>query len=224
MNSPTPRYFCDLLMADINAISCSAARFLYHGSTHGPFGKGGQQLQSVDMKDIDAFRVSLEHLSTDPLSDAYDYHLVYVAKSAYKQIWHGCKKHKIPGMKHISDEIRLSDTAKLTSHIPLFWSKKESSITLSEYRDDIAMDHYIPDAYRYAFQQKFSGILMRTKNDCRLLWLLLEAHGLKVVDHREVCDEYDGKLKVDCFASYSNRTFRKTASPISCLAPTGRLA
>ncbi len=211
-------------MADVNAISCSAARFLYHGSTHGPFGKLDSHLQSIDMEELDAFRVSLEHLSTNPLSDTYDYHLVYVARSAYQKIWHGCKKQKIPGMKHISDEIKLSDTVKSTSHTPLFWSKKEASITLSEYRNEIAMDHYIPDDYRHAFQQKFSGILMRTKSDCRLLWLLLEAHGLKVVDHREVSDEYDGRLKVDCFAASTNRAFRKTSQPIRRLAPTGRLA
>ena len=63
------------------------------------------------------------------------------------------------------------------------------------------MDNYVPDDYRYAFTQKFSGILMRTKNDCRLLWLLLEAHGLKMVDHREVSDDYDGSLKIDCFVA-----------------------
>ena len=201
MNYPQPRYFCDLLMADIKAISCSAARFIYHGSTHGPFGKLDSHVQSVDMNKIDVFRVSLEHLSTDPLSNAYDYYLVYVSKSFYEKIWHGCRAKDIPGLKHISDEVRLSDTAKLSSHLPLFWRKKESSITLSEFQDEIAMDNYVPNDYCHAFRQKFSGILMRTKNDCNLLSLLLEAHGLKLVDNREVCDEYDGTLKVDSFAA-----------------------
>lgn len=203
MNRPLPNYFCDLAMADVNAISCSASRLLCHGSTHGAFSKFSQQQDSIDLDSIDAFSVNLVHLSSDPLSSEYEYHLVYLSSDAYQQLWNGCKINKIPGIKALASEIHLGSKAKLCPKNKghLFGSHQLRSIALTKYSSANPIDHYVPHEYRLAFKEKFTGLLIRTKKECQELWNLLEAHGFLPIAERKVTDEYDGDLMLQCYSA-----------------------
>ncbi|MFC4994394.1 hypothetical protein [Rubritalea tangerina] len=203
MTSKSPQFFCDLPLADINAITCSANRFLYHGSPHGVFGKMTTSKRHVDIHEIDAFRVKLEHLSSDPLDDQYQYHLVYISKDIYQQVWKGCKKRQIPGMRKFVSETKLSADAKTHPFGPgnFLHLSDDKPIVFSPYEESHTSDNYVPNHYQATLRSKFESILLRTKSECRLFFQLLQAHGLKVVDQLETTDEFDGNLKVECFAA-----------------------
>lgn len=206
MNATNPHlFFCDLPLVDINAISCSAARLIYHGSAHGAFGKLATAYAPINLHSVEAFHIRLEHLSSDPLSQDFAYHLVYLSKEIYATLWKGNKKKGIPAMKKMATHIHISKSPELQPKPDghLFGTPSYKALTLTEYNDYTAIDNYVPLDYSIAFKDKFRGFILRTKSECDLLWKLMEAHGLGLVDQRAVKDSYDGDLQVQCYGAFA---------------------
>ena len=191
-------------MADINAISSSANRLIYHGSAHGPFGGYGfkSPVSCLDLDSISVLKVSLEHLSNFPLSDDYDYQIIYLDKQVYEALWNGSKKNKIPGLKNLTNQACLHSQANLKPKTQKIFlsAQKNRSISVTPYEQEQCLSCYIPEDYYADFKEKFKGLLVRTKKECSQLCRLLEAHGLKIIEQREVLDDVDGNLQIACYA------------------------
>lgn len=204
MSSSPTNYFFDLAMADVNAISSSASRLLYHGSTHGAFGSYGFKAptNSVDLHSIGAFSVSLEHLSNFPLSEEYDYQILYLSERIYSNLWNGCKKRNIPALKSLAYQARFATEAQLKPKTQrVFFSGQQSrTIAITPYDEGFNIGHHVPNEYSAAAKEIFKGFLLRSKKECTQLYALLESHGLKIVEQRNVLDDYDGFLQVRCYA------------------------
>lgn len=210
MNPPKHSYFFDLALSDINAIACSASRLLFHGSTHGAFGSFGHRKPeaSVDLSAVDAISVKLEHLSNFPLSDEFDYKILYLRRHCYDSLWKGSYRTKVKGLKDLACIARLSPKAALTPKTQRVFlvSVSNRPVAIAPYDYDISCCHYLPDEYCATLKHEFKAILVRTKKaNTAKFNLLLSAHGLKTTSVREATDGYDGNLTVRCYSSTSQR-------------------
>jgi hypothetical protein len=202
----THKYFCDLAVADINAFACAAQRLLCHGSIHGAFGKGGvARLAPISLSSVDVFTVSLEHLSSDPLSDEYDYHLVYIGASMYKKVWSGAQASEAPALSKVCVQRALADNARAPIPKRSLLERKSREFVACEYPVEWGVDHYIQDAHRVVLLSNFKAFVVRTDRKTANLGQLLCDHSMRVAQERVVNDLFDGQMQLLCFTKQPTR-------------------
>jgi hypothetical protein len=193
-------YFFDFPIADALAISNSALRFLFYGSPHGAFGQQGDAAipETRFLENYDGFKVSLEHLSNDPLDNNYEYNLVFLTKNTAKDLWIGSKRANNPELKKLTRRVHLGVRPSLQAkrYKTPFWVRFKKPIYLSIFDANIGDDNYVPSAFRQQFHNKFTGFLMRSEKGFPLVRTMFDAYGLKMVNRQEVQDRLDGNLQV----------------------------
>lgn len=205
MRSHIEQFFFDFPLIDVNAIANSAMRLIYHGSTHGAFGafgSGNARLEPLDLGKYDAFKISLEHLSVDPLTDGYQYSLVYFSNDLSDNLWNGKKRDASPALKEISRRVLLAESPSLNAkrYRTPFWVKFQKPIYITRYDNALAHDNQVPQEYLQRFLDNYQGFLMRTENDYPLVRNIFDAYGLKLEERREVLDTLDGHLQVHAYS------------------------
>lgn len=206
MYSPTTSYlpyFFDYPLVDAKAIANSAMRFLYFGSPHGAFGHNAISAipETRVLEDFEAFKVSLAHLSKDPLSDDYEYNLVYFTESIAKDIWNVNRRSEHPEIRKITRRVQLNSRQSLSAKrykTPL-WVRFHRPIYMSLFEAKIGDDNYVPPEFIQEFNSKYVGFIMRTKKDFPLVRTMFEAYGLTMGTRQEVRDRLDGNLQVTSY-------------------------
>ena len=201
MHSSPEQFFFDVPLVDVNAIAHSAMRLIYHGSTHGAFGSFGSQnarIEPLDLDKCDAFKISLDHLSVDPLAEGYQYSLVYLNDTLSENLWNGKKRDASPALKELTRRVQLAESPSLSAkrYRTPFWVKFQKPIYIARYDSALAHSSQVPEEYQQRFLNKYQGFLMRTEKDYPLVRTIFEAYGLKLEERRDVLDHLDGHLQV----------------------------
>jgi len=198
MNSHQENFFFDFPLVDANTIAFSSLRLVYHGSTHGAF---GLKRSPLDLREVDAIKISLNHLSTDPLSDEYEYNLIYLNDSLSEAVWNGQKRDNTPALMKITRRVLLAASPSLNAkrfRTP-FWVKFTKPIYLARYNKVLIDDNTIPVDYLRDFHNKYQGFLTRTKKGYPLVRNTLESLGLKTSDRRYVKDSQEEEISIICY-------------------------
>lgn len=201
MNLELRSFFCDLALVDINAFACSANRLLCHGSIHGAFGKGLSQHRSTELNSLDAMVVSLEHLSSEALSDEYVFHLVFLAPEAYQKIWLGAKNSTSPSLSKICVQRGITRSPITPRAKKSILERKAREYMVTEYDCCNALDSYVPYEYRAAFLSRFHGFIVRTDKRAASLPRLMLSHGFSATLQHNVTDMMDGEMQVLGFSA-----------------------
>lgn len=206
MKNQSHHYFCDLAVVDINAFACAAQRLLCHGSIHGAFGKGGSaKLKPIDLSTLDVFTVSLEHLSTVPLSEEYDYHLLYVGAEMYKKVWSGSQPSEAPALSKVCVLRSFSLAARAPIPKRSLFERKSREFVATEYPMEHGVDHYVSDTYRLNLLANYRAYVVRTDKQTANLGQLLCDHSMHIKHDLVVNDLYDGEMHVLGFIKQPTR-------------------
>jgi hypothetical protein len=203
MNSSPRSFFCDHALVDINAFACSANRLLCHGSIHGAFGKGLCNRPPTDISSIDVLVVSLEHLSSEALSDDYVFHLVFLNDDAYQKIWLGEKKSPVPSLSKICVQRDISRFAIAPKIKKSILERKAREYMVTEFDSSKALDNYVPYEYRMDFLNHFRGFIVRSDVHTTSLPHLIRSHGFAASLQHNVKDMMDGEMQVLGFGKRS---------------------
>ena len=203
MPPTSEKFFFDFPIVDVNAIACSALRLIYHGSTHGAFGVSTTKRPPLDLTKIDAFRISLEHLTTEPLSDEYEYSLVYLNDTLSEIIWDGKMRDKNSRLPEITRRVVLAESASLNAkrYRTPFWVKFQKPVYLARYNKLLVINNCIPVEYVESFHKRYQGFLMRSKKGYPLIRNTLKASGIPLSDRSHLSDSMDSDLRVVSYQS-----------------------
>lgn len=197
MKKEKHQFFCDLAVADINAFACATQRLLCHGSIHGAFGKGTIAKQRhIELSSLDVFTVSLEHLSTEPLSDEYDYHLLYVSAGMYKKVWSGTQVSEAPCLSKVCVQRAFANEARTPIPKRSLLERRSREFVATEYPIEWGVDHYIADSYRAQLLSHYKAYVVRTDRQTANLGKLLCDHSMRIKYDMVVNDMYDGEMSV----------------------------
>ena len=203
MHRSSENFFFDFPIVDVNAIACSALRLIYHGSTHGAFGASSTKRPPLDLGQIDAFRISLEHLTTAPLSDEYEYSLVYLNARLSEIIWDGKMRDQSSSLMKITRRVVLAKSASLNAkrYRTPFWVKFQKPVYLARYNKRLVINNCIPVEYVESFHNKYQGFLMRSKKGYPLMRNTLKASSTPLRDRSYLSDSMDSELRVVSYQS-----------------------
>ena len=204
MKGNSYQYFCDLALADINAFACAAQRLLCFGSIHGAFGSTGGH-KPIDLSTLDVFTVSLEHLSSDPLSDEYDYHLLYVSAGMYKKVWSGAQASEAPALSKVCVQRSFARDARAPIPKRSLLERKSREFVAAEYAIENGIDHYIPDAHRVKLLSHYKAFVVRTDRQTADLAQLLQDHSMWMKHDVLVQDVFDGEMRLQGFVKQPTR-------------------
>lgn len=198
---PNRKFFFDYPLADVNGIACAAMRLIYHNSAQGSFSGGKAHSDSHTALDLDtkeAFKISLEHLSSDPLSEDFEYNLIYLNQDMSEHIWEGAKRGESKDLQKLTRRVQLGEFASLEAkrYKTPFWVRFQRPIYIALCDEFLHNDHYVPQAYYEKFHNKFHAFLMRTEVGYPLVRTIFDAYGLKMSERREVCDNQRRGLQV----------------------------
>lgn len=203
MHSPSfssKLYFFDYPLVDAKAIANSALRLLYFGSTHGAFGRNAisSTPETRNLANFEAFKITLEHLSNDPLSEDYEYNLIYLAQPIAKDLWHSSLRAQHTEIRKLTRRVQLNSRQSLNAkrYKTPFWVKFTRPIYMSIFEANMGDDNYVPPSFAQQFNSKYVGFLMRTKKNYPLVRTVFNAYDLTMGTRQEVCDHLDGDLQV----------------------------
>ncbi|MGJ8673608.1 hypothetical protein [Rubritalea sp.] len=198
--SPSHLYFFDYPLIDAKAIANTALRFLYYGSAHGAFGRSATNSipKTRNLDTFDAFKITLTHLSKDPLSDDFEYNLVYFSNTIAKDLWLVSNRSEHPELRKVTRRVHLGNQQSLNAkrYKTPFWVRFTRPIYLSIFEQKIGDDNYVPPIFCQEFHAKYTGFIMRTKKDYPLVRTMFDAYGLEIGTRHEVHDRLDGDLQV----------------------------
>ncbi|MFK5922574.1 MAG: hypothetical protein QM496_10375 [Verrucomicrobiota bacterium] len=206
MNSPDLRnsFFFDLALSDVYGSGCSALRLIYHGSEQGAFAKKSDKAkQPIALEDVKAFQIGLNHRTVSPLSDDYDYNLVYYRKEFAEAFWDGKIRKGCPTLRKITRRVKFSQKQSLKpKRLKLFYIKSNRPVHVARYSDKVPTDNYVPAPYLAEFGRSFGGFLMRCPKGYALVSNLFAAQGLAVSDQRQLSEGADGRPRVRAYAAH----------------------
>ncbi|NWK54558.1 hypothetical protein HW115_02975 [Verrucomicrobiaceae bacterium N1E253] len=178
-------YFFDLPLSDVYGIACAAMRLIYHGSAEGAFGMDTKE--AIDLEHVDALQIALKHRTVDPLSEIYDYDLVYYRKEIANRLWSSKFRKGCPTLRRLTRRVQFSDKATIKpNRLRHFYIKSNRPVHVAKYGNDVPTDHCVPEDYIQSFGEQFEGYLMRSKMGFPLVTSLFDAQGLNLADRREV--------------------------------------
>ncbi|MFC5049430.1 hypothetical protein ACFPK9_02185 [Rubritalea spongiae] len=195
--SPSQLYFFDYPLVDAKAIANSALRLLYYGTTHGAFGATSIP-ETRYLEHFDAFKITLEHLSNDSLSEDFEYNLVFFTKPIAMDIWLMKNRAELSEIKKLTRRVHLGTQPSLRAkrYKTPFWIKYTRPIYMSLFDVKVGDDNYVPPAFTHQFNTKYSGFVMRTQKGYPLVRTMFDAYGLTMGTRQEVHDRLDGDLQV----------------------------
>lgn len=183
-------YFFDLPVVDVTGSVCDALRYMYHGCFSGAFGQISQD--PVDLDEIKAIKVRLSHKSAAPLSEEFEYHLVFYRKELANSIWNlSCRKRQ-RRLRSLSRRVVLSEQPTLavekiliTRRLLDFFTRKPCDIYFTRYDLPVPPDYYVPVDYHQQLLREFTPYIMRSPIEYPLVRSLFQAQNLPL-DARQV--------------------------------------
>lgn len=178
-------YFFDLPMGDIYSSTCAAYRLLYFGSEQGFFGSGC--IDAVDLKSTAAIRIKLGHRSTKPLSDKFDYSLVYYRNDLAKKLWSPSYRDRHSELLMLTRRVKLNHSPSLRArHVNLLSIPSPRPVKIAQFSIPTPQDNYVPLEYIKELNERFSGFLMRSDKDFPLVRSLFGSMNLELESRRDV--------------------------------------
>jgi hypothetical protein len=189
-------YFFDLPISDISSSVCNALRVMYHGCLDGAFGK--QVNDRVNLDEIRAIKIRVLHKSSKPLSEAYEYNLVFYRKCIAQSIWDPACRIKQAELKALTRRVSLNVkksllAKRLMDHLLI---RSEREIYFARYTEVVPADHYVPLEYHQKLFREFEPYIMRTSPNFPLVRSLFQAQGLDLAERRLATRESDTANRV----------------------------
>jgi hypothetical protein len=179
-------FFFDLSLSDVYGIGCAALSLIYYGSRRGAFHQIGKK--PVDLDSVDAIRISLNPRIERPLSDRYQYHLIYYRNNLAQELWNHTGCGKDPEVKHLTRRVRFVSEPSLEPHrLRHFYIKSNRPLHLARYGHVVPTDDYVPRSYVHKLSQEFMGFLMRSPREYSLSTSFFAKLGLGLVEKRNPC-------------------------------------
>ncbi|HEY8961396.1 MAG TPA: hypothetical protein VIM57_04260 [Luteolibacter sp.] len=184
-------YFFDLPISDISSSVCNALRVMYHGCLDGAFGK--QVNERIDLDGIKAVKIRVLHKSSKPLSEAYEYNLVFYRKCIAQSIWDPECRIRQAELKALTRRVSLNVKKSLLAKriIDHLLIRAEREIYFARYTAVVSPDHYVPEAYHRKLFAEFEPYIMRTRPNYPLVRSLFKAQGLDLAERRLASRESD---------------------------------
>ena len=184
-------YFFDLPISDISSSVCNALRVMYHGCLDGAFGK--QVNERINLDEIKAVKIRVLHKTSKPLSEAYEYNLVFYRKCIAESIWDPSCRTKQAELKNLTRRVSLNVkksllAKRLMDHLLI---RAEREIYFARYTEVVPADHYVPVDYHQKLFREFEPYIMRTRPDFPLVRSLFQAQGLDLAERRLATRESD---------------------------------
>lgn len=178
-------YFFDLPMGDIYSSACAAYRLLYFGSEQGFFGSG--RVDAVNLDSTAAIRIKLGHRTAQPLSDLYDYSLVYYRNDLGQKLWSPRYRDKYTDLVSMTRRVKLNRAPSLKAkHFNLFALPGRRPVHVARFDVTLPQDNYVPLEYVTKLNSNFTGFLMRSERDFPLVRSLFESMNLELESRRDV--------------------------------------
>lgn len=178
-------FFFDLPLSDVYGVGCTALRLIYHGSERGVFGNNTKE--AFDLSHVQAFQISLKHLTVEPLSDQYEYHMVYYRKELGMNLWNNRFRKGCPILRALTRRVKFSDKRSLEpNRLMNLYIKSDRPVHIAQYNGRVPTDDYVPKPYIVEFGHLFEGFLMRSKRDYQLVTNLFAAQGLALTERRDM--------------------------------------
>lgn len=181
---PTPHFF-DLPVSDIARNVCDALRILYHGSLEGAFGQ--KMNERVDLERVDVIKIPVIHQSTKPISDLYDYNIVFYDKSIAGSLWDFEDREKQAELKALARRVSFNaGKSPLAKRIlgNLFVKPDTPPVYFAKYELPIPSDNCVPHGYHAQLSERFDAYLMRSNRDFPLVRRLCRAQGLDLAKRK----------------------------------------
>jgi len=184
-------YFFDLPISDISSSVCNALRVMYHGCLDGAFGK--QVNDRINLDEIKAVKIRVLHKTSKPLSEAYEYNLVFYRKCIAQSIWDPECRTKQSELKALTRRVSLNVKKSLLAKrlMDHLWIRAEREIYFARYTEAVPADHYVPLDYHQKLFREFEPYIMRTRPDFPLVRSLFQAQGLDLAERRLATRESD---------------------------------
>lgn len=179
------KFFFDLPLCDVYSMTCAAFRLLYFGSEDGFF--GSKRSNFVNLDTTAAIRIKLTHQSTKPLTDTYDYSLVYYRAELSDKLWHPKERHKHESIVNLTRRVKFNSEPSTTAKgVSLFQFPTVRPVKIAEYDEIVPQDNYVPVTYIDKLHNNFKGFLMRTEKDYPLVRNIFECMDLTLESKREM--------------------------------------
>jgi len=168
-------FFFDLSLADVYGIGCAALSLIYYGSRRGVFHLTDKE--SVDLDCVDAIQISLIPRTVAPLSDRYDYNLVYFRKDLGIKFWDSKRRRSFPQMKKLIRRVVCSDVASVEpNRLRQLYIRSNRPVHVAQYSHVIPTDDYVPVSYVEKLKRCFEGYLIRSPKGYPLVLLRTSGH------------------------------------------------
>lgn len=178
-------FFFDMPLSDVYGVGCAALRLIYHGCEEGAFSRSNKKV--IDLDHVTAFQLVLKHRTVTPLSDKYDYNLVYYRKDFAANLWSGVFRRGCPTLRKITRRVKLGSKQDLKpNRLRSLYIKSNRPVHVARYESGVPIDHYVPLEYVEEFDQRFDGFLMRSKKGFPLVTSLFNAQGLALSARRDM--------------------------------------
>lgn len=175
---PTP-YFFDFPVSDIARNVCDALRILYHGSLDGAFGP--KMNEQVDLERLHVIKIPVIHQSMKPISDLYDYNLVFYDKPISGSLWDLEDREKQAELRALTRRVSFNaEKSHLARRIldNLFIKQDNHPVYFARYEEMIPRDNCVPPSYHAQLRERFDAYIMRSNRDFPLVRSLCRAQGL----------------------------------------------
>lgn len=142
---------------------------------------------SIILDHVQAFQISLKHRTVDPLSEDYQYYLVYYRKDLGVNLWSNRFRKGCPTLRRLTRRVKLGSKPSIVpKRVRQFYIKSNRPVHIAQYHRRVPTDDNVPREYVQDFGDHFEGFLMRCKQGFPLVTSLFEAQGLSLSDRRDV--------------------------------------
>lgn len=155
-----------------------------------------KQYKPIDPSTLDLITVSLEHLSSTPLSHDYDYHILYVSARMYKKVWTGSEESQADALSKISVERQPTRKTCLAETKPSLFENQARDYVFTEYVMTDGLDHCVDIPFRTKVLTNFKAFIVRSKKEAAPLPQLLINHSTRISTKYEIEDVLDGEMQV----------------------------
>jgi len=198
-------FFFDLPLSDVYGAGCAALRLIYHGCERGAFSK--QTKEAFDLAHVQAFQISIKHRTVEPLSDEYQYSMVYYRKELGVNLWSNRFRKGCSTLRELTRRVKFSHKPSLKpNRLRHFYIKSNRPVHIALYNGEVPTDHYVPQSYIDEFGRIFEGFLMRSKRGYPLVSRLFAAQGLALTERRDMSSTSSSAPHVLAFTDMDEMT------------------
>lgn len=154
------------------------------------------QYKPVDPTALDLFTVSLEHLSSTPLSHDNEYHLLFISAGMYKKVWSGTESAQAPALSKICVQRAFTKQASVSETKALLFKSQPRNYVVAEYPLSDGLDHCVPMEYRAKLLSNFRAFIVRSNKNAKPLPQFLIEHSTRICTNYGIEDVLDGEMQV----------------------------